>query len=529
LIHLKNIIERLSKELKKCQYIMGVEAPSLEDVYLGVHEKSEEFSELLSIMNSSYYMSPLLLAYDDHFYTVEKELNAAHLEISRLHENMRILQQENGKLSDNLELKIREYSKLVSRTIENSDILIDFQVEKAEMDERLHLLTEENQMLLEQVTLLKQHYDTFNNDYVEKVEDAEKKISSYDSLNEQFHSVYKDLVEHQKNNQFLETKVREKERTLGMIEEKRKNEVKELNRLRTEHGLMQQEVSYYKDQVDKLNYRIGQDRETIDKQVRLGKDKEMSSQDIVMRIEQDLERAKNECRKLNKHLKEKQTELNEVVKLNNDYQSQIQELRDKEFEASGLGRDYKERIEKLKLEQEKFKLKEDNYIKQIRKLEEDNKYEMARKEEKYEAMLAAKESRSTKKYDELDDKYTQVLSEIDHYKSMLEKKEVMILQLEGEINNFNRKEAKIREQYEAQLKELQVSYRNLQLDLNRLEADKEKYEISLDKQSRDHRNNERRLESQIEDLKQDLENAKDDIEILREEKRKLNDRFQNLA
>lgn len=136
ILHLKNINDRLSKELKKCQYIMGIEAPSLEDVYLGENEKTEEFEEILNIMNSSYYMSPLLLAYDDHFYNVEKELKNAHLEISRLHENMRLLELENAKLSDNLELKIREYSKLVAKTIENSDILTNFHDEKVELNER---------------------------------------------------------------------------------------------------------------------------------------------------------------------------------------------------------------------------------------------------------------------------------------------------------------------------------------------------------------------------------------------------------
>lgn len=115
---------------------MGIEAPSIEDIYLCENEKTEEFEEILNIMNSSYYMSPLLLAYDDHFYNVEKELKNAHMEISRLHENMRLLELENVKLSDNLELKIREYSKLVMKTIENSDILTNFHEEKVELDER---------------------------------------------------------------------------------------------------------------------------------------------------------------------------------------------------------------------------------------------------------------------------------------------------------------------------------------------------------------------------------------------------------
>lgn len=418
---------------------------------------------------------------------------------------------------------------MVARTIQNSDILTDFQIEKAEMDERQHLLTEENQMLLEQVTLLKQHYDTFNKDYSDKVDDAEMKISSYDSLSLKFQKTYKDLVDYQKNNQFIENKLREKERTLGMIEEKRKSEVKELNKLRTEHSLMQQEVNYFKDQVDKLNYRISQDRDVIDKQVRLTKDKESNCQDMVMRLESDLERAKNECRKINKHLKERQVELNDVIRLNDEYQIQIQDLKDKQFEAGDLGRSYKEKLEKLKFEKEKMKLQEENYLKRIQKLEEDSRADLARKNNKHDSILASKDTRAKQKFDELDDKYTHTLSEIDHLKSMLEKKDMLTRQLESEVNGFNRKESKIREQYEAQLKEVQMSYRNLQLDVNRLETDKEKYEITLDKMTRDSRNNERRLEMQVEDHKNDLENLKDDVDMLRDEKRKLLDRLQNLA
>ncbi|CAI2363006.1 unnamed protein product [Moneuplotes crassus] len=521
LLHLKNINDRLSKELKKCQFIMGVEPPHLEDIYLGNKEKTEEFEELLNIINSSYYMSPLLLAYDDHFYTVERELKSSHLEIAKLHENMRILEMENSKLSDNLELKIREYSKLVAKTIQNSDILTDFQVEKKEMDERLYLLTEENQMLLEQVTLLKQHYDTFNNDYSQKVEDAERKIASYDQLNSQYKKAYTELVEVQKSNQFLDNKIRERERTLGMIEEKRKAEVKELNKLRTEHTLMQQEVAYYKDQVDKQSYKISQDQTSIDKEIRLRKDRESNAQDLVNRLEDELERAKTECKRLHRQVKDKNSELNELVKLNDDYQSQLQEFRNKDFDSSELSREYKEKLEKLKFEQEKMKIKEDNYIRQIQKLEEDHKSENARKEDKYESMIKAKEARLNKKYDDLDDRYTQALSEIDHLKSMIEQKEALVRQIESEVNGFNRKESKIREQYEVQLKELKSSYKNLEHDVARMEAEKEKHEITIDKITKSSRDNERRLESQVDELRRDLENTKDDLENLREERRRL--------
>ena len=288
---------------------------------------------------------------------------------------------------------------------------------------------------------------------------------------------------------------------------------------------MQQEVAYYKDQVDRLNYRIAQDKEAIDKQVRQTKDKEGNCQDMVARLEAELERAKTECRKINKQLKDKTSEQNESLKLNSELQILIQELKEKERNTNELGQSYKDKLEKLKLDQEKMKMKEENYIRQIQKLESDHKIEVARKEDKYESLQSANNSRASKKYEELDEKYSQALSEIDHLKSMFNSKESLLKQLESEVNSANKKEDKVRKQYESQLNEVKISYKNLESEMSRLESDKEKYEVSLDKLTRDARNNEKRLETQIDDLKRDLESAKDDIDMLRAEKKKLMDKL----
>jgi hypothetical protein len=47
---------------------------------------------------------------------------------------------------------------------------------------RVHLLTEENHVLFEQITLLRSHYDKYNEEVATKITDADTKAASYDYL-----------------------------------------------------------------------------------------------------------------------------------------------------------------------------------------------------------------------------------------------------------------------------------------------------------------------------------------------------------
>ncbi len=97
---------------------------------------------------------------------------------------------ENEDYHNRLEVQQREYLKLVEETRDNADLLalrtgslknandggqvsqqsVD---ELKEMRERVHLLTEENQVLFEQITLLRTHYDKFNEETINKVNEAD--------------------------------------------------------------------------------------------------------------------------------------------------------------------------------------------------------------------------------------------------------------------------------------------------------------------------------------------------------------------
>lgn len=55
-----------------------------------------------------------------------------------------------------------------------------------ELRSRVHLLTEENHVLFEQITLLRSHYDKYNEEVAHKITDAEAKSQSYDYLHKEF-------------------------------------------------------------------------------------------------------------------------------------------------------------------------------------------------------------------------------------------------------------------------------------------------------------------------------------------------------
>lgn len=50
------------------------------------------------------------------------------------------------------------------------------------MRERVHLLTEENHILFEQVTLLRVHHDAFTKECSEKMSESVQKINQYDNI-----------------------------------------------------------------------------------------------------------------------------------------------------------------------------------------------------------------------------------------------------------------------------------------------------------------------------------------------------------
>lgn len=60
-----------------------------------------------------------------------------------------------------------------------------------ELKNKAHMLSEENEILFQQITVLRSHYDQFNKDHAEKSEEANQKIGMFAQVQGELDSVTK--------------------------------------------------------------------------------------------------------------------------------------------------------------------------------------------------------------------------------------------------------------------------------------------------------------------------------------------------
>jgi len=74
-------------------------------------------------------------------------------------------------------------------------------------------------------------------------------------------------------------------------------------------------------------------------------------------------------------------------------------------------RDYRERVELLKVEQERIALKEQQFLRQVHKLEGDLRRETARLKERHEAQMTVKEREWERAIEEIEERYVRTQDE----------------------------------------------------------------------------------------------------------------------
>lgn len=181
---LNGLVDRLSSKLKEYQVQLHIPESEFQNLFIGSGD-SQNIADFAAML-SSHLLGPLFMEYESSLKQVERDLKNKKLEVQRQGEEMNLLIKENEELSNRLEVQQREYLKLVEETRDNADLLamrtgslkqgnesgVD---EVKELRERVHLLTEENQVLFEQITLLRSHYDKYNEECGQKMQDADYK------------------------------------------------------------------------------------------------------------------------------------------------------------------------------------------------------------------------------------------------------------------------------------------------------------------------------------------------------------------
>lgn len=121
---------------------------------------------------------------------MDREIKSQGHEVTRLNDHLRLITRENEEMATRLEIQQREYLKMVEETRDNADLIaVKGQGQDGEevrdMRARIHLLTEENHALFDQVTLLRAHFDSFNKDCATQMEEASAKAQAFDLLHGQ--------------------------------------------------------------------------------------------------------------------------------------------------------------------------------------------------------------------------------------------------------------------------------------------------------------------------------------------------------
>ena len=142
-------------------------------------EMDQSFIKLLA----GHVIGPLVNEYESHVKTLTRDVNMLKIALKSQRDIQRDLMDENKQLIMNLDVKQREYLKLVEETRDNVEILDQIRDgslggnkndddQENSLKERIHLLTEENHILFQQVTLLRAHHDQFSKECADKISEA---------------------------------------------------------------------------------------------------------------------------------------------------------------------------------------------------------------------------------------------------------------------------------------------------------------------------------------------------------------------
>ena len=89
-------------------------------------------------------------------------------------------------------------------------------------------------------------------------------------------------------------------------------------------------------------------------------------------------------------LTRQQRELKQLMTINEEFQHQASQFRERELQFTELSREYKEKLEVVKFEREKLALKEEQFVRQVQKSETTQKQEVAKQTQIYESKMQSR-------------------------------------------------------------------------------------------------------------------------------------------
>eukprot|EP00347_Sterkiella_histriomuscorum_P016795 403351824 len=518
---LKHIIDKLSNKLKEYQNMVHLPDSDFQNLFIPDPSllQDYQYNADLSGILSSHLLSPLFLEYESTTRQLERDLKNRNQECARQSEEIAMLVKENEEISTRLELQQREYLKIVEETRDNADLLamrtgslkstdnqgtgnqgMSINVDEVkELRSRVHLLTEENHVLFEQITLLRSHYDKYNEEVSVKITDADAKSQSFDFLQKEFQVVANDRDELLKAQLFLEQKLQETVHLLSVVEEERKNDQSEMQRMRDQLQIFQKEYAFYKDHSERLEVKTNQESDQLQQQLRefFERDK-----DWTLKCDQ-LERENHELQQFNRQLQvemqQQKRDLKQIMAINDQFQLQAQQFKDREMQFNELSKEYREKLEELKFERER------------------QKSEGKRLQEKYEIMLQSRQRENERALQELENKLTKAQDEGDEYRRKYERLEKQSWEYKRSLDDNSKKENKQIQQFEKVIEQLKNEIKERERDLSNFEL-KEGYEKqTLIRDVKELKDQLQQQSDKMSSIMKELENSQRDYQRLKDE------------
>lgn len=359
--------KRLNKELRRYQIAMGSDAkkgPELPD------------ESLPPWAYNAIYLSPLLMAYDNRIQELESALSRSRRELEELGEKSQRLTNENLTLREEMERRWREMLEKQKNDIEGTGIsMAFFSEEKQEMQERLDLLSTENNMLLEQVEALKN-----NNDYLEKIsrdreEACEKLAARVKQLSNEFNSLKLSDEQIRTHKEIAEEKLKKANEYLGRHEREREENITVINKLKNELRIAQQQAMHYRKAYEEVDLKKTQENEMLMQEAQNVLMKQREAENRTMVQERDLEDAREAASRFKRELESLKSEHEAALKVMDDLESKIALYKQKEDSYMKTASDAKIKVEEAYLERDRIALKEQQYVKQIERLQENLRVE----------------------------------------------------------------------------------------------------------------------------------------------------------
>lgn len=254
------LVSRLSRELRAYQRKDGF-------YEIDKFMKEEGEDDYYQVMNSSLYLSPILLSYEKTFKSQESELSELRTALQESTDHCVSLAQENQRLHDLVELKSRELLKTLNETVESTGYMSNFAAYKQELDERCAMLTEENQVLLTQVEAMRTQLAGQTASFQSKITIASKQSERYESLEKEAISWKTKYLRVSRDLQIVEANYKSMAVELEAVKTNHHTELQDLLGARREANSAKRNYELVSKRLEEVSRRSQTEKEWLEKKV----------------------------------------------------------------------------------------------------------------------------------------------------------------------------------------------------------------------------------------------------------------------